>query len=397
MGSLFKQIGAITMLNVRSIPQRMAMSISTVVAVAMAVAVLLGFMALAEGFRATVQGGGADNVAVIMRDGADSELSSVMLSDQINLISADPGVARQGDTPIVSGELYLVVNGLKKSTGTQANMTLRGMSLLGLAVRPQVHITQGRMFTPGTNEMVVGRGLLREFAGFELNKEIRLGSNVWKVVGVFEAPGTVFESELWADSHVVQSLFNRGNSYQIARVRVTGPRGFSELKAALHNDPRTRELLARTEREYYASQAGQTSDLIGNIGIPLAIVMAIGALAGALNTMYGSVAARSAEIATLRIIGFSGYAAFMGTLVEAIVLAIIGGLVGAFFCFIFFNGMTTSTLGSNFTQVVFQLKFTPLLLLWAVIMAAVIGFIGGFFPGIRAARQSPQLELAAAQ
>ncbi|MES1202596.1 MAG: ABC transporter permease [Pseudomonadota bacterium] len=396
MGSLFNQFSAITMLNVRSIPQRMAMSISTVVAVAMAVAVLLGFMALAEGFRATVQGGGATDVAIVMRDGADSELSSVMLSDQLHLIEEAPGVAHQGDKPLVSGELYLIVDGIKRSSNTKANMTLRGMSDLGLAVRRGVHLAEGRMFTPGTNEIVIGRGLLREFSGFELNRTIRLGANVWKVVGVFEAPGTVFESEMWADARVVQSLFNRGNSYQTARVRVNGAHGFNLLKHAIESDPRLK-LLVRTEQQYYKSQAGQTSDLIGGIGFPLAIVMAIGALAGALNTMYGSVAARSAEIATLRIIGFSGYAAFFGTLVEAIVLSIIGGLVGAAFCFIFFNGMTTSTLGSNFTQVVFQLKFTPALLVAAVVMAAIIGFVGGFFPGIRAARQSPQLELAAAQ
>ncbi|HVY84328.1 MAG TPA: ABC transporter permease [Caulobacterales bacterium] len=396
MGSLFNQFGAITMLNVKSIPHRMAMSISTVVAVAMAVAVLLGFMALAEGFRATVQGGGATDVAIVMRDGADSELSSILLSDQLHLIEEAPGVAHQGDTPLVSGELYLIVDGIKKSSNTKANMTLRGMSATGLAVRRGVHIAEGRMFTPGTNEIVVGRGLLREFSGFELNRTIRLGANTWKVVGVFEAPGTVFESELWADARVVQSLFNRGNSYQTARVRVNGVAGFNQLKHAIESDPRLK-LLVRTEQQYYQSQAGQTSDLIGMIGTPLAIVMAIGALAGALNTMYGSVAARAAEIATLRIIGFSGYAAFFGTLVEAIVLSIIGGLVGALFCFIFFNGMTTSTLGSNFTQVVFQLKFTPALLVAAVVMAAIIGFVGGFFPGIRAARQSPQLELAAAQ
>jgi len=395
MGSLFNQFAAITMLNVRSIPQRMAMSIASVVAVAMAVGVLLGFMALAEGFRATVQGGGADDVAIVMRDGADSELSSVMLSDQLNILQAAPGVAHQGDKSLVSGELYLIVDGIKRSTNTKANMTLRGMEPLGFAVRRGVHIAEGRMFAPGTNEIVVGRGLLREFSGFELGREIRLGANVWKVVGVFEAPGSVFESEMWADARVVQSLFNRGNSYQTARIRVTGANGFTQLKNAVHADPRTNGLLVRTEREYFKSQAGGISDLIGRIGFPLAIVMAIGALAGALNTMYGSVAARASEIATLRIIGFSGYAAFFGTLVEAITLSIIGGLVGALFCFIFFNGMTTSTLGGNFTQVVFQLKFTPALLVSAVIMSAIIGFVGGFFPGIRAARQSPQIELAA--
>jgi putative ABC transport system permease protein len=394
LGSLFNQCGAVMMLNLRSIPQRIAMSIASIGAVAMAVAVLLGFMALSEGFRATMQGGGADDVIVVMREGADSELSSVLLPDQLRLIQTAPGVALQNGEPVVSGELYLIVDGIKRSSGLKANMTLRGVGPMGPAVRRGVQLSEGRMFNPGTNEIVIGRGLLREFAGFELNQEVRLGANVWNVVGVFDAPGTVFESELWADSRVVQSLFNRGNSYQTARVLLASTSSFEAFKTFVEDDPRL-NLLARTERDYYSSQAGQTSDLIGQIGLPLAIVMAIGALAGALNTMYSSVSSRSAEIATLRIIGFSGFAAFFGTLMEALALSVIGALVGALICFVFFNGMTTSTLGSNFTQVVFELKFTPILLVWAIVMALFIGLVGGIFPGIRAARQSPQIELAA--
>lgn len=394
MGSLLSQCAAVINLNIQSIPQRIAMSIASIGAVAMAVAVLLGFMALAEGFRATVQGGGAEDVVVVMREGADSELSSVLTAEQLRLIESGPGIAVRNGEPFVSGELYLIVDGVKRSSGTKANMTLRGVGPMGLAVRGNnVRLAEGRMFNEGTNEIVVGRGLLREFAGFELNQEIRLGANVWKVVGVFEAPGSVFESELWADARVVQSLFGRGNSYQTARVRMGDLSQIEAFKTYVADDPRLK-LLARTEREYYASQAGQTTDLIGRVGLPLAIIMAIGALAGALNTMYSSVASRAAEIATLRIIGFSGFAAFVGTLFEALALSVIGALVGALICFVFFNGMTTSTLGTNFTQVVFELKFTPMLMVWAIVLALIVGFIGGFFPGIRAARQSPQIELA---
>src|SRR5262249_24452676 len=157
------------------------------------------FLALSNGFRATMQGNGAKDVAIVAREGSDSELSSVLLLDQINLLNTAPGVMKNGDTPLVSPELYLIVDGTKRSTGTKANMTLRGVSPQALAVRQNVHITEGRMFTPGTNEIVAGKGLLHEFSGFELNHEIRLGANTWKVVGVFEAPGSVFESELWAD------------------------------------------------------------------------------------------------------------------------------------------------------------------------------------------------------
>ena len=382
------------MLNVQSIPQRLAMSLSTIVAVAMAVAVLLGFLALSNGFRATMAGTGAEDIAIINRKGATSELSSIISSEQVTLLEAAPGLRAEGGAPLVSPELYLIVDGVKRSTGTSANMPLRGITETGVALRQNATITEGRIFTPGTNEIVVGRGLLREFAGFELGKDVKLGANTWRVVGVFDAPGTVFESELWADAHVVQSLFNRGSSVQIVRAALTSPAAIEAFRQYNDDDPRL-QLEVRTERDFYASQSEGMSDLIGYIGWPLGIVMAIGALAGALNTMYSSVAARAGEIATLRIIGFSGFAAFVGTLVEALALSAIGALVGALFCFIFFNGMSASTMGGNFTQVVFKLQLSPELIWQALIMALIIGLIGGFFPGLRAASTRPQLELAA--
>ncbi len=394
MGSLFKQCGAVMMLNLRSIPQRLSMSLASVFAIAMAVGVLIGLFALLDGFRATMQGSGSNSVVVVYRKGATSEISSILTSDQVTLLQTGPGVAQRGNAPFVSPEVNLVVDGTKRSSHTQANMPLRGMGTNGLAIRSGAHLVAGRMFTPGTNEIVVGKGLLKEFAGFELGNSVRLGANTWKIVGIFEAPGTVFESELWADARVVQSLFNRGSSYQVMRVALARSGDFNAFKTFVENDPRL-QLAAERERDYYSKQASGTINVIKYIGWPLAIIMGIGALAGALNTMYSSVAARSAEIATLRIIGFSGFAAFWGTLVEAMALSVLGALVATAACFIFFNGMTASTLGSSFTQVVFQLKITPQLITQAIVMAVVIGFIGGLLPGIRAARQSPQIELAA--
>jgi putative ABC transport system permease protein len=273
-------------------------------------------------------------------------------------------------------------------------MPFRGLSPEGLALRPSVRITQGRMFTPGTNEIVVGAGLLREFEGFELGRTIRLRGTDWRVVGVFEAPGTAFESELWADVSLLQSLFDRGSSFQTVRLQMTSPAAVDGLKRLVANDPRL-HLVAYGEREFYERQASNSGQGLIIVAWVLGVVMAIGALAGALNTMYSSVAARAAEIATLRIIGFSGYAAFFGTMAEALVLSALGGVVGIVLSYALFNGRTTSTLGAGFTQLVFQFQFSPGVILGAIIMALAIGFLGGFLPGIRAARMRPQLELAA--
>ncbi|MBI3438452.1 MAG: ABC transporter permease [Proteobacteria bacterium] len=394
MASLFKQISAVTSMNVRSIPQRAAMSIASVVAVALAISVLLFFLALGHGLSQTVQGSGANDVAIVLRDGAGAELNSVVTRDQLNIIAQAPGVVRRGQAPIISGELLVIVDGNKRSTNTNANMPFRGIGPEGLSLRHNVHIVQGRMFRPGTNEIVVGAGLLREFSGFEFGRTIRLRGTTWQVVGVFEAPGTVFDSELWADVAVTQSLFNRPNVYQTMRVQMTSPAAVQTLKRFVHDDPRL-QLQVLSEREYYAQQASQSTGQFTIIAWFLGVVMAIGALAGALNTMYASVAARSAEIATLRIIGFSGYAAFFGTMVEALMLSALGGVLGLVISFIAFNGRSTSTLSSGFTQLVFRFELSPGIIVSAIIVAVIIGLFGGFLPGIRAARVRPQLELAA--
>ncbi|HEY3694896.1 ABC transporter permease [Phenylobacterium sp.] len=393
--SLLKQIGAVTALNVRSIPRRAAMSVASVVAVALAITVLLFFLALSNGLRRTVEGSGAQDVAIVIREGSNAELNSVVTRDQLNILATGPGVARQGARPVVSGELLVIVDGIKRSTGTKANMPFRGIGPEGLSLRRSVRITQGRMFRPGTNEIIVGAGLLREFAGFEFGKAIRLRGGTWQVVGVFEAPGTVFDSELWADIAVTQSLFNRPNVYQTMRVQLTSAQDMPAFKAWARGDPRLNQLEVLSEREYYARQASQSTAQFTFIAWALGITMAIGALAGALNTMYASVAARSTEIATLRIIGFSGYAAFVGTMVEALALSVLGGLLGIGLAFAAFNGRTTSTLGAGFTQLVFKFDLSAATVASAIVLALVIGLVGGVLPGVRAARQRPQLELAA--
>lgn len=392
--SLLNQTGSVIAMNVRSIPQRLWMSLATVGSIALVVAVLLGFLALANGFNQTLKGSGAPDVAIALRDGAASELNSVVSREQIDLLGQGPGVRAAPDgRPLISAELVLIVDGIKKSTDTKANMPLRGIGPNGLLVRPQAKITQGRMFTSGSNEIVVGAGLLREFSGFELGKTLRFGPQTWKVVGVFEAPGTVFESELWADAPVIQSLFKRGSTFQTARVGLTSPAAMAAFVKYVKDEQRL-QLKAQSEQTYFADQAERSGLLIKYFGWPLGIIMAIGALAGALNTMYASVSSRAAEIATLRVIGFSGFSAFVGTMVEALVLSALGALVGVAICALGFNGLSASTLGAGFTQVAFRLQIGPDIITQAVTLALIIGLVGGIFPGLRASQQRPLLALA---
>ena len=392
--SIRSQTRSVIAMNVRSIPQRLWMSLATVVSIALVVAVLLGFLSLANGFNQTLKGSGAPDVAIGLRAGSEAELNSTLSREQVDLLGRGPGVKPGADgLPVVSGELLMVVDGIKKSSQTKANMPLRGVGANGLLVRKQAKIREGRMFAPGSNEIVVGAGLLREFQGFEMGKSVRFGAQTWRVVGVFEAPGTVFESELWADAPVVQSLFKRGTSFQTARVVMTSPAALSAFIAYAKNEPRL-QLKAQSEQTYYAAQAERSGLLIKYFGWPLGIIMAIGALAGALNTMYASVSNRAAEIATLRVIGFSGFSAFMGTMVEALVLSALGALLGVLICAVGFNGLSASTLGAGFTQVAFRVQIGPEIIGQAVTLALIIGLVGGIFPGWRAARQRPLLALA---
>lgn len=385
MGSLISQITAVVGMNIRSLPQRFWMSLATIFAVAIVVAVLLAFLAMGNGFRKTVQNTGSDSVAILMRESSQAELNSVLTREQVNLIETAPGIVRDENGPLVSAELYVIVDGIKKSSQTKVNLPFRGLDRRGIDIRENIRVVEGRMFESGRNEIMVGSNVLREFSGFELGKDVRLGNAQWTVVGVFDAGGSVFASELWADTRTVQSQFNRGNSYQTIRVALETPGDISPIKEFIANDPRL-NLDIKTEKEYFSEQASQMSDFIFYLGWPLAITMALGALAGALNTMYTSVAQRAKEIATLRAIGYSGTSAFFGTMTESVVLAIFGGILGTVAAFLFFDGLTTSTLGGSFTQIVFDFQISTDALVRGIILAAVIGFVGGLFPALRAAR-----------
>lgn len=384
MSNIMSQSAAVIVMNIRSLPRRLWMSLAMVFASAVVVAILLAFLAMAKGFEATMQSAGSDDIAFFMRTGSAAELNSSATRDQVNLIENAPGIIKDEQGSLVSPELYVIVDGVKKSTQQEANIPLRGLSQRGVDMRDGFTLTAGRMFTPGTDELIVGTGILREFDGFDLGQEIRFGKYTWKVVGVFSTGGNVFESELWADAKVIQNLYNRGSSYQTVRARISSPNDISAINDYLKAEPRlTHEV--QTESAYFATQ-GKSLEYMAIFGWVISSIMALGALAGALNTMYTSVSDRAMEIATLRAIGFSHMSAFIGTMVEAMTLAVLGSLVGALVAFIFFDGMNASTLGGSFTQVVFSFQLTSDLFVKGITMALIIGFISGVFPAWRAAR-----------
>lgn len=382
MGSLIKQISAVVGMNVRSLPQRVWSSLTTMLAIAVVVGVLLAFLAMGDGFNKTLEG--SDDVAVILNAGSQAELNSGLSGESVNIIRNSPGIVKDQNGPITSAELYVIVDGIKKSSQTEVNLPLRGLELRGLELRKNIKIVQGRMFEPGKNELVVGASILSEFSGFELGSEVSLGGIKWIVVGVFDAAGSVFGSEIWADYRAIQTQFNRGNSFQVVRVKLTTPGDVSAIEKFIEDDPRL-NMEVSTEKQYFSGQSEGISSLMG-LGWGLAIFMAFGALAGALNTMYTSVAARSVEIATLRAIGFKGIAAFCGTMVESIVLAFMGGILGTLAVFILFDGITTSTMGASFSQIVFTFDLSAAAFVSGIKLALVIGLIGGFFPAWRASR-----------
>src|SRR5690606_28259812 len=288
--------------------------------------------------------------------------------------------------PVTSAELYVIVDIPKRATGDSANVPLRGVQQGAFAVRDKVEFIEGRNFTTGRNELIVGRGAHQQFAGLNIGEVVRLGQTEWTVVGIFSAGGGSSESELWADASTVQSAYRRGNSFQSVRVKLESDEALDTLQAAIDANPRL-DMDVQRETEYMAAQAEPLSKFIKAIGYPLAVLMSLGAIFGAINTMYASVSARTREIATLRAIGFGAFPVAVSTLVESLMLALIGGVIGALVVFLIFNGYTVSTInGASFSQVVFDFAVTPDLLYQGIIAAVIIGFIGGFFPALRAAR-----------
>jgi putative ABC transport system permease protein len=380
------QVLAVTMLSLRSIPQRLAASLVAAAGIGGVVGILLLVLSIGAGFAATMRETGSPDTVIVLRAGSDTEMVSGMGREDTRIISDAPGIRRGPNGPLASPELFVIVNLPKKSTGTDANVPLRGVGPEAFEVRDGLEIVEGRRFQPGRSEVIVGNGASKVFAGLGVGEHIHLGQIDWEVVGRFTAGGTVPESELWTDAKVLQPAYRRGDSFQSVYARLESPGDFERFKDALTTDPRLNVKTVR-ESEYYAEQSEALVRLITVVGLFIALPMGLGAFFGAVLTMYAAVAARSREIATLRAIGFKASPVVLSVLAESLALALAGGLAGAAIAWLVFDGLQTSTLNfQSFSQVTFQFRVTPQLVAGAVIYALGIGLVGGLFPAIRAAR-----------
>ncbi len=386
MGSTIRQIGAVSMLNIVNLPKRWVTSLVAIVGIAGVVMVTVGLLSVAEGFRAAMSDKSRPDVAILLRASATGELDSGFSTEDLQAMEMAPGLASDGQQAMLSPELFVVVDVPRKSSDTPANVPLRGVREAALEVRGNVQITEGRMFTPGLNEVIVGEGARENFAGLELGRTLTWGSNDWQVVGIMSANGGVPDSEIWADLGVVQSSYRRGNFFSTVRARLTSPEALPEFKDALTTDPRL-NVSVKTESEFYSEQSQFFTIFVRTIGIFVGVLMGLGAVFGAVNTMYNAVASRIREIATLRALGFGAFPVVLSVLLEALLLGLIGGLLGAAAAYLIFNGFQVATLNWNsFSQVSFGFAVTPDLLRSGIIFALFMGLLGGILPGIRAAR-----------
>jgi putative ABC transport system permease protein len=384
---MLKQILAITAMNVRSIPERWGPSLVIVIGLAGVVAVFTALLAMANGFSSTLQSAGREDNAIVLRGQSGAELNSGFGGDSAQLIKLGPGIRKGPDgQPLAAGEIMVITElGRVDDPSAVANVTLRGVEPASFAIRPQLQITDGRMFASGKREVIVGAGVAKQFAGTAIGDTLRMRGSDWTVVGHFKA-GDANDSEIWVDLGTAQSAFNRGNSVSAVRVGLESPAAIETLRAALAADPRL-AVDVTAEQTYYSAQTKGVRQTIEGLAFVVTFIMGLGAIFAALNTMYAAVSVRTREIATLRAIGFGGMPVLASVMVEAVLLSLVGGVLGAVAAYVLFNGLSVSTLSqASFTQVVFEFAVTPKLVLTGLVIAMVIGFVGGLLPAIRAAR-----------
>jgi putative ABC transport system permease protein len=380
------QIAALTSFNLRTLSQRLGSLASMVFGIAGVVGVFIGVFSIAEGFRRTMTISGKSDTALVMRSGSDTEMSSIMNRDEARVVADVEGVARTNGVALASSELFVIINLPKRSTNTDANVPLRGVEPPAFDVRGDVEIVEGRSFEWGKTEVIAGKGAAAEFKGLELGSSIPVGREKWQVVGIFTANGGIAESEIWTDAGVLAPAYRRGNTLQAVYARLESPDRFQEFKDRLTADPRLNVKVER-QTDYYAEQSTAITRLITTVGFPIAALMGIGAVFGALNTMYSAVSSRTREIATLRALGFGSGPIITSVLLEALLLAMVGGLIGAGLAYIAFDGFRAATMNwQSFSQVTFAFEVTPILLGRGIFYAVAIGLIGGLLPAIRAAR-----------
>jgi putative ABC transport system permease protein len=382
---MLKTLWAVSVMSLQTLPQRLGASSVIVIGIAGVVAVLISVLAMGVGFRHTLADSGRPDRAIILRGGSDAELNSNLTREEVDIISNAPGLAKDAaGKAILSPELVTVVNVPKVDTGTDANITLRGVGLRLAEVRPELRIVAGRMFRPAVRELIAGAGAAKQFRGLVPGNVLHFRNADWTVTGIFESNGDVHESELLADVDTVGSSLER-TGYSSVVALLVSPAAFGPFKDALTTDPQLKVDVQR-EPDYYAAQSQGLSKAINVVGNTVAVIMAIGAMFGALNSMYSAVAARSMEIATLRAIGFGALPVLLSVMFEALFLSLLGGVIGASLAWLVFNGHSVSTLGGAFAQVVFKLTVTRSLIVTGIVWACVIGVLGGLFPALRAAR-----------
>ena len=396
MANPLAQIAAVTGMNLRNIPQRWSSSLVAVLGIGGVTLVLIALLSIAAGFQAALEGSGSEDVAIIMRAGSTNELSGGFGVDTVTVVGDAPGIKKAApgklvdaslvNKPILSPELYVLVDGKMKGKDASTNLPLRGVSPMAPLVRKSFELVEGRMFKEGTNEVIVGNGVVQEYDGLDVGKKVRWGGADWTVVGRFTDKAGIAESEAWGDTRVVQHAWRRGNSFQSIRVKLENPAALKTLKDALTKDPRVR-VDVKSERAYYVDQQKLMSTIIDYVGWTLAVMMGIAALFAALLTLFNAVQNRVREIATLRALGFGGFPVVVSVLVEAMILGAVGGLIGGVLALLFLNGMHSSTMNwASFSQMTFAFTVTPQLMMTGIIYGLILCFIAGILPGIRAAR-----------
>jgi putative ABC transport system permease protein len=379
------QILAVTAMNLRSIPQRIGSAAVAVFGIVGAVIVFVAVLSIAEGLRSLAAAGDPD-IALVLRAGSDTELTSGFYMEHVNAIAEAPGVGRDNGEALASPELLVIINLPLRRNGLEAQVPLRGVLPVAFKVHDRLSIVAGRNFTPGRNEVIVGRAALRQYAGLEIGSSITSGQNTWRVVGIFEDDQSVAEGEFWCDARVAQPVYHRNNSYQSVSVALTSRDRFNTLKDALTTDPRLTVKVMR-QPDYYAEQSRDLQHLVRGIGFVITGLMALGAIFSSVNTMYSAVAARTREIATLRALGFDSLPVILSVLLEGISLGAVAAVIGGAIAWAALDGFQTSTLNfQTFSQVSFRFAVTPRLLWQGLLCAVAMGLLGGALPALRAAR-----------
>jgi len=383
-----RQAGSVASVGISTLHQRIGSSAVIVVGIAGVVGVLVALLAMAGGYSETLRKTGSADTAIVMRGASAAEAMSVLGHDSVTLIPQAQGIAKdEKGQPIASPELVVAANLRLKGTDgdEEGSVQLRGVGEQAWAVRPQLKIVAGQRFQPGMRELIIGKGAANQFAGMVPGNQIRLGSHMWTVAGIF-ASGDSMESEVWADASVVADTYRRGSSRSSVTVKLTDPNAFDTFKADLITNPQL-NVEATPTIDYFSKQSEGTSKVIRIMGITVGLIMAIGAIFGALNTMFAAVAARGREIATLRAIGFGGLPVVVAVMLETMLLAVLGGIIGGLLAWLIFNGYSASTMASGAVgKLNFELRVTPDLMWTGLKWALAIGFIGGLFPAVRAAR-----------